>query len=240
MKKIVLAAAISLSILSCKKEAEFDYKHSEKPATITCDNVDVKLLSEAYYAFENAIMIQAENTKRRPQVKVTIDNAMRSYINRTKGNIKITDYITEESLAIFNVLKNQDIWEGAQLKSNSTINECIAKGISNKGIKSSFNTLLSIESLDPKLIASAITDNRGARGQFRDKTLMTYVALDMYYAKFFNTDFSKLTFLTEKVQPTAVPTPKVAPKTPQIGKALDLDVKKKKTEAHGPNDGHNH
>lgn len=240
MKKIVLVAAISLSILSCKKEVEFDYKYAEKPVTITCENLDTKLLSEAYYAFENAIMIQAENTKRRPQVKITIDNALKSYINRSKGNIKITDYVTEESLAIFNVLKNQEIWEGTHLKNNSSINECIAKNISNKDIKSSFNTLISIENLDPKLIASAITDNRSIRGQFRDKTLMTYVALDMYYAKFFNTDFSTITFLTKQAQPVATPTSKVAPKTLQIGKALDLDVKKKKTEAHGPNDGHNH
>ncbi|NQY28199.1 MAG: hypothetical protein HRT69_01880 [Flavobacteriaceae bacterium] len=244
MKKIVLAAVISISVLSCKKEAITDYKHADEPVSITCEGVDEKLFSEAYYAFENAILTQAKNSNRRPNFTITIDNALKNFIARSRGNIRITDYVTEESLAVFNLLKTQDIWNGSQLKSKAEITECIGNSISNKIIKGTFNTLRSVESLTPKLMVSAITDNRAIRGQYRDKALMTYVALDMYYAKFFDTDFSAATFLTEQAQPTGQPTAtpiiKTAPKTPQIGKALDLDVKKKKTAAHGPHDGHNH
>jgi len=240
MKKTILAVAISILAFSCKNETSFDYKHADKPETVTCDGLDTKLISEAYYAFENAILIHAENTKRRPNTNITPEYALKSFIARSRGTIRITEYVTEESLAVFNTLKKLDIWNGPQLKSDATVTECIGNTISNPTIKGSFNTLRSVGSLNPKLMVSAMTDNRAIRDQYKDKTLMTYVALDMYYAKFFNTDFSKTTFLTKKDQPAAEATPKAASKAPQIGKALDLDVKKKAPVKHGPNDGHNH
>jgi len=239
MKRIVLTAAISLSILSCKKEATIEYKYADKPAVISCEGVDVKLLNEAYYAFENAILINAKNSNRRPNTNITPETALRNFISRSRGTIKITDYVTEESFAIFNSLKSLDIWNGPQLKSDAKLTDCIGNSISNPIIKGSFNTLRSVGSLNPKLMVSAMTDNRAIRDQYKDKALMTYVAFDMYYAKFYNTDFSAVTFLTEQAQPVVAPAPKAAPKTPQIGKALDLDVKKKKP-AHDSHDGHNH
>jgi len=241
MKKIILAAVISVSVLSCKKEATIEYKHADKPVTITCEGVDAKLFSEAYYAFENAILIQAKNANRRPNFTITTDYALKNFVARSRGNIRITDYVTEESLAVFNLLKNQDIWNGPQLKNKAEITECIGNSISNKTIKGTFNTLRSVESLAPKLMVSAMTDNRAIRDQYKDKALMTYAALDLYFAKFFNTDFSAVTFLTEKAPLAKVAKPIATPAAkPQVGKALNLDVKKKKTEQHGPNDGHNH
>jgi len=240
MKKIILAAVISVSILSCKKEATIEYKHADKPTTITCEGVDEKLFSEAYYAFENAILIQAQNTNRRPNYTITTDNALKNFIARSRGSIKITDYVTEESLAVFNLLKDQDIWNGPQLNSNAKITECIGNSISNETIKGSFNTLRAVESLTPKLMVSAITDNRAVRDQYKDKALMTYAALDLYFANFFNTDFSAVTLLTKKAQPATPAKPATTPRQPEVGKALNLNVKKKKTEQHSPNDGHNH
>ena len=240
MKKIILAATISISVLSCKQEVTFEHKYADKPATITCEGVDTKLLSEAYYAFENAIITHAKNTNKRPNVNITPEYALKNFVARSRGNIKITDYVTKESLTVFKALKDLDIWNGPQLKNKAVVTECIGNTISNPTIKGSFNTLRSVESLSPKLMISAMVDNRAVRDQYKDKVLMTYVALDMYYAKFYNTDFSAVTFLTEQAQPAVVPALKAAPKAPQIGKALDLDVKKKAPVKHGPNDGHNH
>lgn len=240
MKKIILAAVISVSILSCKKETTIEYKHADKPAVISCEGVDSKIFSEAYYAFEKAILIHAKNTNRRPNFNITAETALKNFIARSRGNIKITDYATEESFAVFNILKTMDIWNGPQLKNSAKITECIGNTISNKTIKGSFNTLRSVESLAPKLMVSAITDNRAIRGQYKDKALMTYVALDLYFAKFYNTDFSAVTFLTEQAKPATTTKPVTAPTQPKVGKALNLDVKKKKTEQHGPHDGHNH
>jgi hypothetical protein len=44
MKNVILAAIISTSILSCKKEATMTYHYADKQATINCENIDSKLL----------------------------------------------------------------------------------------------------------------------------------------------------------------------------------------------------
>jgi hypothetical protein len=237
MKKIVLTAVLSISLLSCKQDVKFDYKYADQPQVLTCENVDTKLFNEAYYVFENAIMTQAKNTNRRPNFNITPEYALRSFIMRAMGNMRITDYATKEAFEVFNILKNKDIWNGNQLKSSANITECIGNNILNSTIKGSFNTLRSVESLSPNLVASTITDNRAIRGQYKDKVLMTYVALDMYYSKFYNTDFSNIEFLTEK-EPTPLPTAK--PTGPEIGKKINITPAKDNSQKHGPNDGHNH
>lgn len=242
MKRIILAVAISLSIVSCKNDntnALSAYNYADKTQVLKCDGVDSKLYSEAYYAFENAILISARNNNRRPNFNITADYALKNFISKSRGNIKIANYITEESLAIFNVLKTQDIWNGTQLKNSSKITECIGTNISTKEIQGSFNSLRSVESLAPNLMIESITGNRAIRGQYKDKALMTYAALDIYYAKFFNTDFTDVKFLTEKVKPTPTQTA-ITQKKPVIGKPLKLKIDDKAGKKHSPNDGHNH
>lgn len=237
MKKIVLAALLSTSIFSCKQEPTFDYKYADQPQVLTCENNDAKLFNEAYYAFENAIVIYAKNNNRRQNFTVTPEFALRSYIMKARGTIRITDYITKETLDVFQQLKTKDIWDGIQLKNNAAITECIGKNISNATIKGSFNTLRSVESLNPSLVATTITEDRTIRNQYNDKVLMTYVALDMFYSKFFNTNLSNPEFLVEKENVIPRGT---KPKGPEVGKKINLDVKKPNIEKHGPHDGHNH
>jgi hypothetical protein len=237
MKKTILVAVLGITVLSCKQEKTLDYKYAEQPQVITCESIDTKLFNEAYYAFENAILIHAKNTNRRPNFNITPEYALRSYIMKAKTNIKITDYVTKETLDIFKTLRNKDIWNGAQLKNNAAITECIGESISNPIIKKSFNTLRSVESLNPTLMASAIADNRAIRGQYNDKVLMAYVAFDMYYSKFYNTNFSNVEFLVEK-EPIIAPASK--PVRPEIGKKLNIDTHKSNRVKHGQNDGHNH
>jgi hypothetical protein len=234
MKKTVLAAALSITLFSCKQEQTFEYKYADQPQVLTCEDIDSKLFNEAYYAFENAVLTHAKNNNRRPNMNITSEYAFRSYIMRANTNFNISDYVTEETFAVFNSLKKQDIWDGALLKSSAAITECIGNNISNATIKGSFNTLRSVESLSPKLVASTITDNRAIRDQYKDKVLMTYVALDMYYSKFYNTDFSNIEFLVEK-EPIAAPIKKTS--GPEIGKKINLETKPQKHSSH---DGHNH
>lgn len=236
MKKIVLIAALSITVLSCKQEPTFDYKYADQPQVLTCENVDSKLFNEAYYAFENAIVTHAKNNNRRPNITITPEYALRSFIMRSRGNMRITDYVSKEALDVFNLLKNKDIWNGVQLKNDAAITECIGQNITNATIKGSFNTLRSVESLSPNLVASTIMDDRTIRNQFNDKILMTYVALDMYYSKFYNTDFSTIEFLIEK-EPIA---PAAKPNGPEIGKKINLEAKTDNRQKHGPHDGHNH
>ncbi len=243
MKKIILILAVSISILSCKKNnssALSTYKYADKPQTLACSTIDSKLFTEAYYAFENAILIHGANTNRRPGSVINTDFAFRNFTARAQNNLRIQDYITEETAAVFKVLKTQDIWDGNHLNYNSDIVKCIANSISNTEIKQTFKTLQSVNSLDPKLMAAAIYGNTKARDKFKDKALMTYVALDIFYAKMQNVDMSTVKFITKQDKPAVAPVTKRRPiaKKPIIGQEIKLDTKK--AVKHGPNDGHNH
>lgn len=230
MKKLVVASILCASLFSCKKEANLAYKYADQPNVLTCETIDTKLYNEAYYAFENAILIHAKNTNRNPNANINSAQAMRNFVSRSRGVIKINDFITEESLAVFKALQSQKIWNGDKLKSQSDILNCIGNSISNKDLKTSFNALRSVEeNLDPKLIVSAITSSNN-RSQYQDKALMTYIALDAYYGKFINQDFSTLEFLTAKEDTK----PEVTLKKPEIKKDPHAG------HNHGTNDGHNH
>lgn len=230
MKKLVVASILCASLFSCKKEVNLAYKYADQPNALTCETIDTKLYNEAYYAFENAILIHAKNTNRNPNANINSAQAMRNFVSRSRGAIKINDYITEESLAVFKALQSQELWNGAKLKSQSDVLNCIGNSISNKDLKTSFNALRSVEeNLDPKLIVSAIASSNN-RSQYQDKALMTYIALDAYYGKFINQDFSKLEFLKAKEETQ----PAVTLKKPEVKKDDHAG------HNHGPNDGHNH
>lgn len=232
MKKLILLSTVTVLFFSnCKKEQQITYLYSDQPQTLNCNDIDTKLYSDAYYAFEKAIVTQAQNVNKRPNYTVPPASALRNFVNRSKGTLRIDNYITKETLAVFNNLKNQDIWKNNQLRSNTAIANCIGNHISNPGIKTSFNALRQSGDLDAKLMASAVADLR-LFDQYKDKALMTYAALDLYYAKFFELDLTKIKLLEAKTQTIQKET---AVKSKGIElKKEDLDRK------HGPNDGHNH
>lgn len=222
MKKLILLLTITVLFFSnCKKEPQITYLYADQPQTLNCNDIDAKLFSDAYYAFEKAIVTQSQNVNKRPNYTVPPASALRNFVNRSKGTLRIDNYITEETLAVFNNLKNQDIWNNNQLKGNSAIADCIGNHITNPGIKTSFNALRQSGDLDAKLMAAAVAD-LGLFDQYKDKALMTYAALDLYYAKFFEIDLTKITLL----------------------KANTANALQEKDEHaghnHGPNDGHNH
>ncbi len=232
MKKIILTLTISVALFSCKKTENTTletYNHSDKPETIFCDDVDKKLLSEAYYAFENAVLINATNTNRNPKRIINIDFALRNFMARAQNNIRIQDFLTEEVVTIFKVLKQQNIWDGNQLDNNGNLLNCIANSISNPQLKQTFKTLKEVNSLDPKLMATAIYGNSKVRTSLKDKVLMTYIALDLFYAKMFAVDLSKVKYITKQNPPVLAPVNKKAPalKKLEIGKPIKLNTKKK-------------
>ncbi|MCH2046784.1 MAG: hypothetical protein MK212_21900 [Saprospiraceae bacterium] len=224
MKKLVVASILCVSLLSCKKDANFVYKYADKPLALTCKTSNDKLYNEAYYTFENAVVTHAQNTNRNPNRAITSDQAMRNFVTRSRGAININEYVTEESVAVFKALQDQGLWNGDKLKSQSDVISCIGKSISNNDLKTSFNALLTVEeNLDPKLLVSAIASSNN-RSQYKDKALMTYIALDAYFGKFIGKDFSAIEYL----KPNNSANNTQAKPDPHAG------------HNHGPNDGHKH
>lgn len=243
MKKVILLSAVLIALVSCKKEEKINYKYADQPQVITCQNVNNQLINEAYYAFENALLTQAKNINRNPNARITTDYVLRNFIMRSRGVVKIEDYITKESVVVFKALQNEGLWQNGKLLSNSATLNCIGENISNKDLQTSFNALRSVEeTLDPKLIVTAITNSRGT-ALYKDKALMAYTALELYYGKFTGKDFSTIEYLAEQPK-EAVKKPEVTLKRQDLKKQepKKLEIKKDPHAGHnhGPNDGHNH
>lgn len=244
MKKIILSLAIGLSFYSCKKEVSTvleNYSYSERRQVLNCENIDIKLYNEAYYAFERAIVLHDQNENKRPNKTITPSFALRGFIARTDRGMDTKDYITEETAKIFETLRKQNIWNQNQLDYSSDIVTCIENEIVNDDFKKTFLALKNVNSLNPKLMAGAIYGNTNARNKYDDRALMVYVALDMFYAKMFAVDFKSIEYLVKKDSQEIKPNlqhPSVSPAAPEVGKAIKLDIKE--PVVHGPNDGHNH
>ena len=230
MKKVVLLSAVLVTLFSCKKEASLNFKYVDQPQAVTCQNVNAQLLNEAYYVFENAINIQAENTRANPNANISTDRNLRGFVTRSRGVLDINPYITEDAVKVFNALKAKGLWENGKLISKSEALDCINNSISNNDLKRSFSALRSVEdTMDSKLLIMAITNVPGS-AQYKDKALMTYAALDLYYGKFIGKDFTNFTYLVET---SKAENPEVTIKQPEV---KDPHAGHK----HGPNDGHNH
>jgi len=192
-KLIVITMVICL--VSCNKEKEVvftNYKYADKPETITCGDIDTKLLKEALFAFEEDIA---------KHYKTQSNNISRAYsrfiTESTIGRLKFEDVISEHTLNIFEALKkDQTLWDQGNAKSNlnynSDIINCIGENIKDKRLKSIFNSLKSTNSLSPKLFGEPVKNNSVML--LNDKYLATYVALEFYYAKLFDADLTNINF----------------------------------------------
>jgi len=56
MKKISTILLIAVILLvSCKKDSQIEYKYQENDELFSCDGIDMDLIKEAVYAFEDYI-----------------------------------------------------------------------------------------------------------------------------------------------------------------------------------------
>ena len=83
------------------------------------------------------------------------------------------------------------------LENNSSIIKCISSNIIDKNLKTTFNALISTNSMTPKLFGTPLMTKY--RNLINDKYLATYVALDLYYAKLFDVNLADINF--NKPQP---------------------------------------
>ena len=81
---------------------------------------------------------------------------------------------------------------------NSALMDCIAQNITNPDLKTTLNALLSTNSMNPKLFGAPLSTNYSLT--LSDKYLAAYVAFDLFYAKLFDVDFSKVEKEKQKVQ----------------------------------------
>ncbi|MDB2462485.1 hypothetical protein N9W61_00035 [Algibacter sp.] len=223
-----LTFLLVITLFSCNQKSQFtDFKYADKPATITCEGVNLKLLNEALYSFEDDIANHYNKGTGAPRLDQAYSQIIR---NSIYGKLKIEDIASRHTVAVFEALKKEkDLWDAnnpnSHLNYKSKVISCISNAIKDTSLKTTLNALISTNSMSPKLFVPALVSKY--RTALNDKNLAMYIALDLYYAKMFDIDFSKVNLdkLEQKVDFNSVP----AIEKPTTAKP-DVD----------PHAGHNH
>jgi hypothetical protein len=190
MKKIpILLLVITCILNSCKQEPKIDYKYANKEDLFKCSTVDMDLIKEAHYAFEDFILKNYDFSRQ--------GNIIISYHNFLKLSesdlIPIAERFDDHLKNIVKALKNEKgMWKKINgeytLNYNNPISTCITNNIKNEEFLKVFNALASTNTLKPSTIAPTI--NRNLETLLKNKALKSYIALDLFYAKVFNLNFS--------------------------------------------------
>ncbi|WOD42730.1 hypothetical protein [Hwangdonia lutea] len=185
--------ALTFGLISCKNENTLsEYKYADKGLVLTCEKVDSKLYSEALFAFENDIL----NYYGKNNPNASLVQAYGQFIrNAIYGRVKYEDIVSPHTVKVFEALKQEnDLWDAnnpeSYLNYNGALVKCIAINMQNPELRTTFNSLLEVNSMSPKPFGAPLMSN--FRHALSDKYLAAYIAFDLYYAKLFNKDLSKV------------------------------------------------
>ena len=193
-KIYIIAFLFVFTLISCKKENTFsEYKYADKPLDLPCENLNSKLYNEALYSFEDDISNFYNKNKNSSLLRSYSQFIRAALYNRAKYE----DIVSEHTFKVFEALKNdKDLWNlsntTSHLNYNGALMDCISKNIKDKDLKTTLNSLLTTNSMSPDLFGAPLVSSYSLA--LSDKALASYVAFDLYYAKLFDIDFSKVNF----------------------------------------------
>lgn len=189
--KLTIILLIMVVFTNCKNDPQLsEYKFSEKEFQLNCENIDLDLIKEAVYSFE-ADITDYFSQKGRESLSQAYPRVV-NYGQNSRANFnKIPSPHTQE---IFEILKTDtELWnldgETKSLNYDHELVKCIANNLTDKDLKTTFNALITTNSMSAKLFREPL--RRKAYLAVNDIYLATYIALDMYYAKLFDMDFDK-------------------------------------------------
>jgi len=181
------------TLFNCNKQNSFsDYKYSDKPEAIICEGLNSKLYNEALYSFEDDILKFYQQKKS----NITLVQGYSQFIRAAiYSPPKFEEIVSKHTLDVFEALKTDtDLWDATNTKSHLNYNgktlNCIASNIKDANLKTTFEALISTNSMSPKLFGTPLVTKY--RNALNDKYLALYIALDLYYSKLFDIDFSKV------------------------------------------------
>lgn len=179
---------------SCKNEATLsEYKFSDQETVLNCEGQDSKLLNEALYAFEEDIKTYyANNYTKNGELYLFYSEFIVRYI---KNLVPYEELVTPHTLEVFNVLKTKtELWNPentvSKLNYYNPFFNCIAANVQDKDLKTTLNALLTTHSMSTRLFVSPLTTQ--SRTVADDPYLRAYVAFDLFYAKLFDIDVTKV------------------------------------------------
>ncbi|MBT8267503.1 MAG: hypothetical protein KJO41_04280 [Bacteroidia bacterium] len=190
MKRTAILLIFTILLLSCKKEAPITYKYSEKEDLFACSSVDMELIKEALYAFED--YVTNNHSFREP---FTTAKGYANYWSvATTDRMPFINKLDDHTKAIFNALKDeQDLWVNngnkVTLNYNGEFMSCLIDNVKNEEAKRVMSALVETKTFRSNIFTPAL--DRNTKQFLVDKSLAAYVALDLFYAKLFQIDFSK-------------------------------------------------
>lgn len=223
-----------ITLFSCNNEnTKLDYKYADKPAILNCENINAKLINEAIYSFEEDLLLNYTKTNPNPARAYSLFLGS-AVVNR----VKFETVVSEHTYKVFKALQNEkDLWNLNGAKSNINYNSntisCIADNIKSNNLKTTFNALKSTNFLSPELMGTPIKNSINV--SHRDNALRAYIALDFYYSKLQNVDFSKIDFSKRDPAPAKPANTNVDFNTP-----LKTTTPATKAPVKDPHAGHNH
>jgi len=185
----LLLVVLFFNFSSCKNGGSSfsDYQFADKTAVINCAGSDSKLLNEALYSFENDIAAFYDRQQN------SADRAYNIFTKQaTNSKASYDKFVSKHSVDLANALKEAGyINEKGVNYSNDLIN-CIAENMSTEGFKTTFNALVTTNSMSRNLINPALQSISPKVA--KDKYLGMYVALEYFYAELLKIDFSEVDF----------------------------------------------
>lgn len=188
----LLLLLLIFNLTNCKKENSTpslsEYKYADQTQTIDCSNEDSKLLNEALYTFENDIASFYD-----PKQK----NVIRGYnaftrLAVSKKKPAFEEFTSEHSVNVAKALNETGVFNKDGLNYDHKIIKCIGENMSSTGLKTTFNALLSTNSMSKSLYEPALAGKASSMG--KDKYLGLYVALEYFYSEVNKIDFSQIDF----------------------------------------------
>ena len=195
----LLTFTLVILLASCNQQATVDYKYNESPKVLPCEMSQSALYNEAIHTFENDIKVYFDKQNQ------TASKAYTGFVtNAISKRIKFEEVASEHAINIAKALKNDSsIWtntnEGTSFNLESSLGECVVENIKSKNLKTSFNALISTNSMRPNLVLTPIKNY--ARQTVGDNGIKAYLAFECYYSKLLNMEASQLKKPVEPAKP---------------------------------------
>lgn len=187
----LIAIAICLCVMSCQeteKKVEINYIYTNQGNVLTCEGLDTALIQEAFYSFENDL-----TTYFTPE-KPIYSRAYSLFVSQALSDrVNYSAMVSDHSKEVLAALKQvEGLWidntEGSKVNFNHPIFECIGQNIQDKPLKQTFNALIQTNSMSLRMFGQELRQK--TFGMKDDKYLATYVALELFYGKIYDKDFS--------------------------------------------------
>ena len=177
--------------MSCNKQSNVTFKYQDNDDLFSCESVNMDLIKEAKYAFED--YIEKHYSFQNPK---SVDQGYFYYWEISKSpTIPAVEFVNPHVLKIRDELKKiKNLWhfngDIASLNYAHPLVKCLGANMVNQELKNTFNTLIDTKTFKDRVFLALL--KRDPTAIRKDVGLSTYLALDTFYARILTLDFTNL------------------------------------------------